>query len=116
MKTWIIIALALLILINFLYFLALFYYFILQPSFYSVVVNCVPSGEAIANSNGYYIDGLFLVSTTNETLVQNPQNLTKVLKHELCHKNQFEKNRLHSCKNQVSFYFDEVECYIRQYF
>ena len=40
----------------------------------------------------------------------------KVIRHEICNVKQAEKGRVHSCSQPVRKYFDEVECYSKQYF
>jgi len=50
---------------------------------------------------------------TNDPIVNR-----RTYKHEICHKHQLERNYLKwkmTCNHQISYYFAELECYIRQY-
>lgn len=84
-------------------------------SYISVQVNCLGLSEKELNDLGYEPAGVFTTNGTKQEIrlfTDDP----KVLKHELCHKDQFDSGRLYTCKIPTLRFINEVECNIRKFF
>lgn len=107
---------------------------IATPAYYSVIANCYPDRD-ILNNSGYRLAGSLDISASNlseninllttQDLYNTSKKLnlaitlytnkTSVLRHELCHMEQYNEKRLYSCDNIKRLYFNEVECYIQEF-
>jgi len=111
------------------------YNYVFEPSYASVVGACdiessVSKRYVTAGTFGFgfkneSMNGIKVVmpkdysNEFNNNYLRNRYMETKeynmIVKHEKCHENQYLNNRLFGCQNPVMLYFNEVECYIKQY-
>ena len=102
------------------------YIYILEPSYVSVKTVCNNASFEEYDTAGYYnsCSDTISIVVTNEVYVnqslfeeyQQTEDYKRILKHEMCHRNQAEEGRLFSCSNPVKLFFNEFECYVKQYF
>lgn len=90
------------------------YKFILFPAYLSIASACFVDGDAIVAEAGYYTAGSFTIDN-NQTVIEVKTLDPKAIKHEECHKKQYEENRIYDCNNINRMYFNEVEAYSAQY-
>ena len=93
---------------------AILYKFILFPSYLSIASSCFVDGDEIVAEAGYYTVGSFTVSDNQTVIAVTIPDLT-IVRHEECHKKQWEENRIYDCNNINRMYFNEVEAYLAQY-
>lgn len=96
--------------------LTLLWEFILFPSYLSVYASCNTEGFNEDYGDQYYTAGSVSVSEGETTLYLLDETNIPVKKHEECHLNQIEHNRLYSCNHLFLKYLNEVECYTIQRF
>jgi len=94
-------------------FLSLLYIEVLHPAYLSVVAVCRVDGEKIIEEQGFAVLGTFNATDQKITLFVEDE---EVLKHELCHKDQSEKNKLFGCDHLFRKFVNEAECYVKQKF
>jgi len=89
-----------------------FYDNIHYPAYLSTKASCGNWTEEYINELGYMTAGSFNVN--EEIYIEILINDSEVIKHELCHQQQYEQGRLFSCKIPLLIYINEIECYIKQ--
>jgi len=115
-----IILLSLLVVFYFLYLISDTLILAYQSVEYSCLIEkgvSIEQVKEIASDNGLQIDGSFSVRVDNNIISTSADIYNaspEVIKHEMCHKRQFEQNRLFSCNNKILKYFNELECYLLQ--
>lgn len=107
-----------LIIIGIIFFLSwgiyVFGKYIVFPSYLSVKYSCTNmSVKELEEEFGYTLTGTFDPETSKIILYEDDPS---VLAHEECHAQQQAEERLDNCDNQIGLFFDEIECYIKQYF
>jgi hypothetical protein len=107
------------------------------PAYYSTLGDCTTTGNTVAQQAGYYTAGKIVIQPvitntkeqtyspesnysiqiTNEN--ENPPQINAmILKHENCHLQQLQSNRVKACDNNNGKFYRftlEIECYIKQY-
>ena len=107
---WLIIGIIIFLLVGGIY---VFGKYVVFPSYLSVKYACTNISIEELQEEGYTIVGIYH-SAIDEIILYEPDPM--VLKHELCHAKQDAEGRLNSCDNLVGLFFNEIECYIVQYF
>lgn len=90
------------------------------PAYLSVKTSCNFESVQEANKDLGNVDRMVAGATvrdvnTDEVFIYLYVNDTITLRHEICHVLQIKDKRLNECSQPIRKWFDEQECYIRQY-
>ena len=96
-----------------------FFLVILAPSYESYKLACLTpeiwENETLINQSvaGYFDE------ETCEIRIYYPEGTreyNKTLVHEKCHHQQFIEGRIYGCDEDIGLFFNEIECYLKEYF
>ena len=93
--------------------------FFFYPALLSTKGNCLQNATKTYSQNPLVLgavirneSGIFLY--INPNVSKGSYDYNSILKHEMCHVEQYKENRTFTCNNKFGVFMNEMECYIKE--